>query len=160
MTSPDPDPTGRLEQALDLAFRFLGRRERTVLELRRHLEGRRIEPPVIEQAVVTLTEQRYLDDAGFARRLVEDKRALEQWGTERIERRLRTRGVPPELIEAALGVPDPEAELAAARSLLARRFSGLPDDPRERRRALGVLVRRGYDLELAGDAVRAHVRGD
>ncbi len=33
-----------------------------------------------------------------------------------------------------------------------------PADQRERERALGLLVRRGYELELAYDAVRAFER--
>ena len=38
----------------------------------------------------------------YARRFAEDKRELQRWGSERIERELRKRGVAPELIEAAL----------------------------------------------------------
>jgi len=40
--------------------------------------------------------------------------------------------------------------------ILARRFPEPPRTPRERDRALGVLVRKGYDLELAYDALRRH----
>ena len=32
------DPALRLQHALDLAFRYLGRRDRTVLEVRRYLD--------------------------------------------------------------------------------------------------------------------------
>jgi SOS response regulatory protein OraA/RecX len=61
-----------------------------------------------------------------------------------------------ELIEAALSQAEPEDERAAALSLLAERFrTGLPDD-RARDRAWRLLVRRGYEPELAYDAVRAH----
>jgi regulatory protein len=42
--------------------------------------------------------------------------------------------------------------------LLRRRFPSPPDDDRGRDRALGLLVRRGYDLEMAYDAVRAFGR--
>ena len=41
-------------------------------------------------------------------------------------------------------------------ALLARRFPEPPATPRERDRALGVLVRKGYALELAHDALRRH----
>jgi regulatory protein len=44
--------------------------------------------------------------------------------------------------------------------LLARRFPAPPQTPRERDRALGVLVRKGYGLELAHDAVRRHAGAD
>ena len=39
--------------------------------------------------------------------------------------------------------------------LLRRRFPTPPANDRERDRALGLLVRRGYELELAYDAIRA-----
>jgi regulatory protein len=154
------DPAARLQHALDLAFRYLGHRDRTVLEMRRYLEGKRVEPATIAEALASLHEQGYLDDAGFARRFAADKRELEHWGSDRIERRLTSLGVDPDVLETALAGRDRDAELEAALEILRRRFPLLADDPRDRRRALGVLVRKGYDVELAGDAIRAHGRGD
>ncbi len=51
---------------------------------------------------------------------------------------------------------DGHDELGAACELLARRFPIPPDNPRDRDRALGFLVRKGYELELAHDALRRH----
>ena len=65
-------------------------------------------------------------------------------------------GVDRELVAAAVGEQDGAAELDAAVALLARRFPSPPATPRECERALGVLVRKGYDLELAHDALRRH----
>lgn len=153
------DPELRLQHALDLAFRYLGPRERTELELRRYLEGKRVEPREITQALVSLREQGYLDDARFARQFAEDKRLLEEWGPDRIERRLAALGVAPEIVGQVVGARGHEGELEAATALLQRRFPALGEDPREQRRAVGVLVRKGYDGELAWDVVRAHARG-
>jgi regulatory protein len=80
------------------------------------------------------------------------------WGAERIERKLREAGVPAEHIEAALGTQTADEAREAAIDLLRRRLSEPPRDDRGRERALGLLVRRGYDLELAYDAVRAFER--
>jgi regulatory protein len=154
------DPELRLQHALDLAFRSLGRRERTVLEMRRYLEGKRIEPSAIDEALAQLERDGYLDDARFARQFADDKRLLEEWGADRIERRLLALGVPQRLVREAVEVRARDDELAAARALLRRRFPALGDDPRERRRAYGVLVRKGYDHELAWDAIRVHAGGD
>jgi regulatory protein len=79
------------------------------------------------------------------------------WGPDRIEQDLLRRGVPAELIEAALASRTREDELAAACGLLRERFRALQDD-RQRNRAWQLLVRRGYDAELAYDAVREHGR--
>jgi regulatory protein len=147
-----------LQHALDLSYRYLGHRDRTVAEIRRHLEGKRVEPATIDEAVAELHQQGYLDDARFAQRFAEDRRALDAWGAERIERKLRDAGVPAEHIQAALSTQSGDAAREAAIDLLRRRLREPPQDDRGRERALGLLVRRGYDLELAYDAVRAFER--
>ena len=152
------DPELRVQHALDLAFRYLTRRDRTVLEMRRYLEGKRVEPCAIDDALAHLEHEGYLNDARFARQFADDKRLLEEWGADRIERRLLALGVPAELVAAALGARGRGGELEAACALLRRRFPAL-DDPRERRRAYGVLVRKGYEHELAWEAIRARAGG-
>jgi len=154
------DPQARLQRALDLAYRQLGRCDRTVAELRRHLAAKAVEPQTIDEAIDELTRQSYLDDARYARRYAEDRRTLDAWGPERIERKLMAAGVERELIATALADRDGGDELDAAVALLRRRWRELPATDRERERALGLLVRKGYDLELAYDAVRALTRAD
>ena len=157
VTEEDADPGARLRRALDLAYRYLSRRERTVAEVRRHLEVKRCEPAAIDAAVAELEDLGYLDDAGYAERFAEDRRELDGWGAERIARRLAAVGVDREHIVTAVAARDTASELDAAVALLRRRFAALEDD-RDRDRALGMLVRKGYELELAYDAVRALAR--
>ena len=154
------DPEARLQHALDLAFRFLERRDRTVLEVRRYLEGKRVEPCAIDDALARLAEQGYLDDVRFAQRFAEDKRLLDEWGADRIERRLEALGVARDVVREAVAARDHAGEMAAAVALVRRRFPALGDDPRERGRAHGVLVRKGFDAELAWDALRAAARDE
>jgi regulatory protein len=148
----------RLQHALDLAYRYLGHRDRTVAEVRARLEAKGVEPSVVDQALEELTRQGYLDDARYARRFAEDRRTIDAWGAERIERRLLGVGIDPALIASALEERGAGEELEAAVAVLRRRFPQAPSDDRERERALGLLVRKGYDLELAYDAVRAFER--
>lgn len=145
-----------LQRAVDLAYRAIGQKERTVAELRACLERKRVEPEAIEHAVEELSAAGFLDDARFALRFAEDKRTLERWGSERIGRDLRRRGVPDDLIQPALAVHDRDDELETALSLLADRHPGPLADDRDRDRAWRLLVRRGYEPELAYDAIRAH----
>jgi regulatory protein len=149
------DPQAQLQDALDLSFAYLGHRDRTVAEVRRHLERKRVEPAGIDGAIAELERQGYLDDARFARRFAEDRRRLDAWGAERIERRLVALGVDPGIAAAAAADRDGHDELAAAVELLRRRLRTAPRTDRERERALGLLVRRGHELELAYEAVRA-----
>jgi regulatory protein len=107
--------------------------------------------------VAALLDGGYVDDAAFARRFAEDRRNLDGWGSERIERRLAELGVDRAEIRAALETGGGhDDELQAACELLARRFPAPPETPRDLERALGFLVRKGYALELAHDALRRH----
>ena len=146
------------DRALEVAVGHLGKRDRTETEIRRYLAGRDIGERAADAAVAELVRMGYLDDARYARAFAEDRRALDAWGPERIERRLLELGVDREHIAAAIGVRDGETELEAALELLRRRCRVVPANERERERALGMLVRKGYDLELAYDAVRAFER--
>lgn len=120
------------------------------------LADKQVEPGAIETVLAELADGGYLDDARYAQRFAEDRRRLDAWGRERIERRLDVLGVPREHILAAVSSQDREAELESAVALLRRRFSPPPADDRERSRALGLLVRRGYEAETAYEAIRRH----
>jgi regulatory protein len=89
---------------------------------------------------------------------VEDKRSLEGWGRERIERGLRERGLDRELVEAALAGQGHEQELEQALELLERRYPVPPVDPRDHERALAVLLRKGYATDLALEALKSYIR--
>jgi regulatory protein len=156
MTVRLEDPEARLQHARDVAWTALNRRERTVTEMARLLAAKRVEPAAIETVLAELREQGYLDDASYAQRFAEDRRRLDAWGAERIERKLLSLGIDRELIAAAIGEQDGAGEMEAALEILARRFPQPPQTPRERDRALGVLLRKGYGLELAHDALRRH----
>jgi regulatory protein len=153
-------------QALAWALAHINRRERTAAEVRAHLTRKGVSEATAEGVLGELLDQRLVDDERFAEMFVADKRTLEQWGSARIRRGLSERGVARELADRALaaagtaadGGEEPESELDRALELLRRRF---PDPPRERRdrdRALGMLLRKGYESELALDALAAHAR--
>jgi regulatory protein len=152
--TPDQDH----ERALKLAYGYLNRRERTEAEVRRYLTGRGVEVAAVEAVIGALHDDGYLDDARFARLFAQDKRDLENWGSERIKRTLLDRGVDRELAETAVAQAPPEDELERARALLERRFPAPPLDRRDRERALGVLLRKGFDSELALEVVAGHSR--
>jgi regulatory protein len=154
-----PDAADQLQRALELAYRHLNRRERTEAEMRRRLEQAEFAAPVIEETIATLVDHGVLNDRRFARLFVEDKRTLERWGSDRITRALVQRGIDRDLIADALANETTQDELERALELLRERFPNPPRDRRERDRALGVMLRKGYDTELAVDALAAHARG-
>ena len=155
-SSPGGELPDAVADALDRAYRYLGHRDRTEREMRSHLERAGIEAGTVQSAVRILTELEYLDDARFAVRFTHDKRELEAWGAERIERRLTALGVERDHIRAALAEEEGGTELDRALALLRKRFPAPPEDRRSRDRALGVLLRKGYEPDLALEALAAH----
>jgi regulatory protein len=148
----------RLQRALELAYDYLNRRDRTSAEVRRRLDRDGIGVPATEEALRILMDQGYVDDARLAQLLMADKQELEQWGSDRIRRMLLARGINHELVEQTLRAESGEIELDRALGLLRRRFPSPPQDRRERDRAFGVLLRKGYDSELASVALAAYAR--
>jgi regulatory protein len=149
------DPEARVEQARALAWAALNRRERTEAELRALLARKRVAPDDVETVLGELLGSGYVDDTRYAERFAEDRRNLDGWGAERIEQRLCALGVEPGLAAAAAERSHAD-ELTAAVALLYRRVPHPPATTRERDRALGILVRKGYAVEVAHDALRRH----
>lgn len=145
-------------KALELAYRVLGARERTAHELRGSLGRRGYGDEVVASVVEELMAEGLIDDARYAQLFAEDRRRLDQWGRERIAGDLARRGVAVDLIEAVVGEVGREDEMAAALELLEQKFRAPLEGDRDRDRAWRMLVRRGYERELAYEAVRAHGR--
>jgi regulatory protein len=137
----------------EVALAALRRKERSSAELARWLERRGYGSADVATAIARLTEAGELDDERFALRYAEDKRELSGWGGERIRQALLARGVESSLVEAVLASDSPGDELERASELLVRRARPLIEDA-DRQRALEYLARRGYDYEIAYQAVR------
>jgi regulatory protein len=143
----------RRPDAFEAALAALRRRERSSAEVVAWLERRGYDAAQVEAAIARLTEAGELDDARFARRYAEDKRELRGWGTTRIHDALQARGIAPATLEAALEGESEATEVGRARDLLIRRSRPLSEQA-DRTRALGFLTRRGYDYEVAYEAIR------
>jgi regulatory protein len=148
-----------LDEALAHCYRALERRDQTTAQLEHLLERHGCDAKTAHAALAELRRQGAVDDVRYTRNFVHDRRTLDGWGSERIRERLEQAGVTRELVDEAVGEQDGETEMQAAVALLARRMPEPPTDDGERARALGFLLRKGYALELAHDAVRAFERG-
>lgn len=152
------DPKRPQKDPFELALRAVSRRERTEAELREWLAARGCEPEGIDAAVGELLSTGTVDDARYARLFAEDKREFSGWGSARIRAALAERGVAREVIDRTVAADGGyDDEVGRASSLLVRRGESLDDDA-SRARALGFLARRGYELEVAYEAVRGFDR--
>lgn len=149
------DPDAR-QRAFERALKAIGVRERTRGEVAAFLERRGYSADVVADVLAALEAEGLVDDAGYARRFAEDRRLLDRWGSERISRDLLRRGIARDLVDQALATFGRDDELDAAADLLARRFPAAFATDRDRDKAWRMLVRRGYEAELAYSAIRRH----
>jgi regulatory protein len=150
------EPGDPLTDALARCYSHLARREHSAAELRERLGRARVDEETAEQAIAIVIEQGYLSDERYARLLAEDRRNIDGWGVARIRDRMQRAGLDPGLIESTLAPFDEASECRAAVELLRRRFSTPPDNARDRQRAFALLVRHGFEYEVAYDAIRRH----
>ena len=141
-------------RAWDYALRALNARDHTEQEIRQVLFRRGCPGEAIERVVEDLIAEGLVDDRRYSDRYIEDRRELDNWGHVRIALELERRGVAPGVIEEALAA-DGADELGTALALLEARIAAIAGD-RDRDRAWRLLVRRGYEPELAYSAVREH----
>ncbi len=146
------DDRAPMQDVLGKALGALRRRERTASELHAWLRERDCDEDLAEDVIAELVELGEIDDERFAFAYAADKRELSGWGAHRIAAALTERGIGPGLAERAASEPR-EAELERAVELVVAKGEDLADE-RGRARALSHLTRRGYEYELAYDAVR------
>lgn len=112
-----------------------------------------MEEAELAEVMARLYEAELLDDKAYAIQYAADKRELRGWGPDRIRNELRHRGVPEAFIAQAVDVEDADDQVQRAVGLLAERELDCESDA-ERGRALQLLVRRGFPLEVGYAAVR------
>jgi regulatory protein len=144
---------------LEAALRFLEPRQRAIGEVRRRLVGAGYQPDLVEGAIARLLDLGILDDEAFTAAWVDSRDRARPRGERALRQELRLKGVDGTLIDDAMASRRPEPggdddpDVPAAERLLARHATqlGRVADPRARRqRAYGLLVRNGFDSEIAG----------
>jgi regulatory protein len=136
-------------RATEAALVFLGYRPRSEKEVRDRLRRGGYEQGAIEHAIARLHEWRYLDDADFARRWVENRTAHRPRGKRLLQQELRHKGIDGETARDAIDEADLD-ETGAAEALARRRLPAYAgDDAASIRRRLGAyLARRGYGYDV------------
>ncbi len=135
----------------EYAVGALGRRARTVAELKRLLRQRmrglngESGETMIQVVVDKLKEQRYLNDTEYAASYSALRRENEKFGRRRVVTELKTKGVHGDIIEQTVAAAyDGVDEEAQARQFLARKRLTKPADPKQAARIFRTLQRAGF----------------
>ena len=147
-------PSQSDEAALQGALRYLAFRPRSEAELQTHLRQRGVTAEAIDRITTRLRRLNYLNDRDFARNSAA-RIAAQGYGSKRVTDELQAKGVAEGLIRNALEETFAAgAEKQNAERALSRRYKSFDlKDPRQLRRALAFLQRRGYSSDVIYDVL-------
>ena len=137
----------RVEQTpVQRALGLLVRREHSRLELTRKLAARGVEREDAQAAVDKLSQAGWQDEQRFAHSLVRN-RAAAGYGPLHIRAELGTHRLPAELVAEAMTQYEGDWQQNAC-DLLARRFPHGVEEMMQKRKAMDLLARRGFPMEI------------
>lgn len=149
---PFKRPKRTLDEATlyDYAVAALGRRMRSVAELKRLMRNRCPEESLIDKIITRLKDQKYLNDSSYAAAYTAFRRDNEKFGPRRIITDLKVKGVHADVIEKAVddgyaGVNEEEQ----ARAFLRRKRIAKPENNRQAARIFRALMRAGFRTGVA-----------
>jgi regulatory protein len=151
MAFPRPRKLFTENELYEYAVGALGRRMRTVAELKRLLRPRveaetEIGQTLVELVIRRLKDQGYLNDAKYAAAFSSFRRDNEKFGRRRVVTDLKTKGVHGEVIEKAVAsVYDEVNEEKQAREYLRRKRLAKPSNQKETARIFRNLMRAGFE---------------
>ena len=138
------------EQMLyEYAIGALGRRMRTVAELKRLMRQKVLEQPhaelLVDVVIARLKEQKYLNDTSYAESYSRFRKENEKFGRRRVVQDLKAKGVHADVIEKTVGAAYDEVnEEQLARQYLSRKRLQKPEDQKQAARIFRNLLRAGF----------------
>lgn len=135
-------------RALNASLHFLSYRPRSEGEIRQRLRKSGTDDEVIDRVIQQLRDWRYVDDADFAQRWVENRTLHRPRGSRLLAQELRAKGVDPLIVDQALEDADLD-ETGQALDVARKRWRQLQDldDAVRERRLIGFLQRRGFNFD-------------
>jgi regulatory protein len=130
-------------------------RAQTRQELERALRTKKVPPAVAQQVLDRMADVGLIDDTAFASAWVESRQQRRHLSALALRQELQAKGVDRDVIEMALAPVDTDAELEAARALVARKWATMADlsDQVRYRRLAGLLGRRGFGPSVIARAL-------
>lgn len=149
------------ENYLNLSYRYLAIRNRSVKELEDYLAKKKASEEIIDKVVHCLTEKQFLNDEAFAKSWILSRARSKPKGKILLQIELRQKGIGEEIIkkvlqEAQEEIPD---ELEQAKKLIAKRMQQIAGKKRQEiyQKVGGFLARRGYNWEIVKKAIDSYL---
>ena len=152
------------EKAYLIAVNFLSYRPRSEKETRDKLKLKNIQQELIEKVIGKLKEQKFIEDAEFARMWISHRLKLSPKSKRILKMELLQKGIDLETIEKALEVNRGEEgdDSQQARKLVEQKIGKYKGMPKQEiyQKLGGFLGRRGFNWETIKKAIDAELNRD
>ena len=135
---------------------ILSRYARSEYELRLKMKNKGFEPELIDKAVGTLKEQKYLDDDRYCEMFINDKINISKDGVRKIKEALYYKGIDKKIIEEKIKNISQDSEEERALILGSKKLPNIKEtDTRKKIAKLSnYLIGKGFEYETVNKTVR------
>lgn len=144
------------EDILQKLVKFCNYQERSIKEVEDKMKKLGVAPEEQEEYIERLQLEGFLDEERFARSFARSKFLYNQWGRQKIEVYLKSKGVPSELIEKGLNEIDPEQYEEVVDELARKKTESLKAEDtglKAKQKVWRFLAQRGFEPEVIGKSL-------
>ncbi len=136
-----------IKKAKNKAYHYLSFRQRTCLEMEKYLKSKDFNGHTIENVILQLLNEGYLDDYKFAETFLLEKSSLKGYGPYRIKYELHDKGIESSIIESILHTYKEDTETLTR--LVLSKYKNIMDEDKDviYKKVGGFLQRRGHTYD-------------
>lgn len=136
------------EYLLQKARHFCDYQERCIHEVREKLKTWKARPDVIEQLIVKLENEGYIDEDRYVRAFALGKLRHNKWGRNKIIFALRQKKIPELIIQIGLQEIDSEEYLHALRAVISAKHIDETDAHKRKAKLAQYAIQKGFQPSL------------
>lgn len=146
-----------LSEVFVKACSFCAYQERTQQEVRDKLYGQDVDKDVIEEIIVKLIEDNFINEERFARTFAGGKFRIKRWGKNKIIQALKVKGLSPYCIKKGIEEIDEEDYVKTVHFLIEKK----ENEEKERNlfkrkdKVSKYLIRKGYEPEIVWEILNS-----
>ncbi|MDH3649285.1 MAG: RecX family transcriptional regulator [Saprospiraceae bacterium] len=143
-------------EALSKLQRYCTYQDRCHQEVRYKLLSLGMRGEMLEEIMVALIQESFLNEERFARSFVRGKFRMNGWGRQKIAMGLRKKGVPGQIISQAMDEIDMDDYKTELLRLLSKKKASLPGDDSwtKQRKLFGFAISKGYESDLVSACIK------
>ena len=140
----------------------LSRYAKSECELRLKMKNKGFEPQLIDNAISTLKERKYLDDERYCEMFINDKINISKHGVRKIKEALYYKGIDKEIIEEKIKNISAESEEERAFILGEKKLLNIKENDNRKKMAKlsNYLIGKGFEYETVYKTVRKLLNTD